>query len=137
MENRRIKVEIEGNDKTVLRSEIMSIRFKHDSDDDAKAVDTNGVTGLVIEGDLDANDAKASCLKLAEWSIQTTGADIYRKVSIVVYNTTGNALIRQIEFSHMFVVDYSENYISDSSGKSVFKLVLNQRKNDSSIKIQA
>ena len=131
----RVTITINGNETIELNKGISDITFKHDSDDKTKALDIDSVTGILVNGKIEKANKDAT-LQLAKWSIQTSGTDLYRNVTVSIVDNEG-LVVRQFEFSEMFVVDYLEVFDASNDDEAKFTLKLYQRKNNPEIEIYA
>lgn len=107
-----------------------TIKFIHDSVDNALSYDANSYTGLEFTGVI-LKENKAAILELLKWSLMTEGKDIYRPINVKLSST--DDILREYDFPEMFVVDYRETFKGEDSGN--FKLTLNQRGKTDKVKV--
>lgn len=105
---------------------IASATFCSDTPDDSNARSQDLSNTLLVRGRiLTANDAEQTKL-LAEWAnLPQIEKDCYREVTLKV--KAAGKTMREINFSHAFVVDYQEDFF-DTEGVGTFEIKLRQKK---------
>ena len=132
-----IKVTICGEQEIKLTENknnqgIKSVEFIFDSEDSTKDRSIDAIVGLKISGEISELDKKET-LELGKWALCTEGKGIYRKVNVIITNEEEN-ILREYNFSSMFVVDYTEKF--ELTG-GTYTLILRQRPKDINIEIFA
>jgi hypothetical protein len=130
------RIKIEGGTETIelgLQS-LTQVRFETDTPNDCNAKSTDVGMALAIQGKIltavDGDEADAT-LKLAQWSlVAAEKAECYRKVTVEVI--AAEQVVREINLSNAFVVDYKESY-GDTEGVGTFKLLVRQKKDKNNL----
>lgn len=112
---------------------VTGIEFIFDSADGVKDKSFEATAGLKLLGEISDRNSKDT-LELGKWALCVTGEGIYRKVNVMITNNS-EEVIREYNFSNMFVVDYVEKL--DGQGKGTYTIELRQRAKDTNIEIFA
>lgn len=107
---------IEANDEVGINK----LEFIYDSSDDSTEKKLDAIKGLKLEGKISAEN-KSETLELAKWSLYEKGNSVYRKVNVKITDNN-EKIIREYDFSAMFVVDYTEKFIAEGKGEFILKL---------------
>jgi len=114
---------------TIPKKCIMSTKFILDVPMDSEARTGDVGTTLIVEGKILSTVGGTSfngTRELALWSVvPSKRSDCYRDVTLK--NVRGDVVVREYNFPHAFVVDYSENF-DDEEGVGVFTLQIKQKK---------
>ncbi len=124
------RLKIEGSETISLQeSSIEKVRFRADIPHDSNARSTDLGSTMEITGKILAavgGEAADDTGKIARWAlVPAENSDCYRNVEIKVVNAS--QIVRQINVSNAFVVDYEEDF-TDDTGAGVFKLLIKQKK---------
>lgn len=122
-------LKIEGNGSIVLGAEV--IRMVHvdlGTPNGSKTKSAQGLATLRITGKLSADDKispNSDTIKLFQWARVPVGsADAYRRVTVEII--AESQILRRVQLSHAFVLDYHEQY-NDNAGIGEFNLVVRQK----------
>ena len=103
----------------------MDVKFLSESPDDSNARATDLSVGLEISGKI-TTEKNDDTKKLALWSlVPAEVSDCYR--SCTLETIIAGTVIRKINFSTAFIVDYSESF-DTKNGTGIFNLVIRQKK---------
>lgn len=118
-----------SGDLNFEKENITNVKFKSDTPDDSNARASELGSILEIKGKIlsPVNGEEADQTKqMLIWSlVEAEKSDAYREVEVEVI--AGDTVVRKINFSNAFVVDYIEDYNSNG-GVGEFILVLKQKK---------
>lgn len=110
------------------KPDITKVVFKMNTLDDNTRNRADSVRGeLKIEGII-TPDNRDNTKMLAKWAMDADRKTLYRDVEVIVYdgiNCTGD-ILRRYQMSSMFVIDYDEQFGSDSDS-GTFELFIAQK----------
>lgn len=110
------------------KPDITKVTFKMNTLDNTTRNRADAVRGeLQIEGII-TPDNRDNTKMLAKWAMDTDRKTLYREVEVIVYdgkNCTGD-ILRRYQMNSMFVIDYDEQFGSDSDSGD-FKLFIAQK----------
>lgn len=121
------RVLIKGaNDEINLEKDsILSVKFLSYTPNDSNARATDLSVGLEISGKI-TTEKNDDTKNLALWSlVPAEVSDCYR--SCTLETIIAGTVIRKINFSTAFIVDYSESF-DTKNGTGIFNLVIRQKK---------
>lgn len=134
-----IEVKITGNQGEIILKEddnnlgAENVDFIFDSDDKVQDKSYDALVGLKLSGKISGKN-KEETLELGKWALCTSGEGAYRKVNVKIINSDSD-IVREYDFSSMFVVDYNENF--NKQGVGEYEIVLRQKSKETGIEIFA
>ena len=124
-----VKIKGKSEEINLKQENISTVKFTSDTPNDSNARASDLGVGIEIKGKIltpvggeEADDTK----KLGKWSlIPAESSDAYRTMNLKVI--AGSVVVREIDFSNSFVVDYTEDY-NEKGGVGEYTLVIRQKK---------
>ena len=100
-----IQLETGGNKKLIENIKITTDTVEENTNDRS----SNILYRVELKGTINW-DTRETCKKFMDWSLASNKKDIYREVSISIYEDINENPIRDFKIPNMFCEDYIENF---------------------------
>ncbi|MGL6064732.1 MAG: membrane-associated protease 1 [Fusobacteriaceae bacterium] len=125
------EIRIKGKKEEIFlkQDNILAVKFLSDTPNDSNARTSDLSIGIEVKGKIitPVNGEEADHTKqVGKWSlIPAESSDAYRAMNLKVIS--GSVVVREIDFSNAFIVDYVEDY-TDKEGVGEYILTMKQKK---------
>lgn len=127
----RLSVKGQENEILLDKESILDVKYISETPDDSNARATDLGVILEIRGKILAaanGDTEDDTRKVAQWSlVPSEASDAYRQASLEIEIISAGQMVRKIDMTNVFVVDYIEEY-GNQAGTGTFSLKIKQKK---------